>query len=266
MKFAPFDMQRTDAVRAAVIAPRRGPLGVLGPLALHLAAFVALAELSTTTGAEDVVATKTNNPAPMTSQAQATSESPRGTSAQGTNTPTRSEVARPRPNVDQVAANTNTPGPLDFASFKLIADRNIFSPTRTARSAGGGGAQRQAKVDSFSLVGVLRSDKGAFAFFDGSSSDFRKVLKADDSIAGYKVKEIATDHVEIEAGGKQTELRVGTQMRRQDEGDWQVASQLETYTAPTNASSSSEDSDSGTGDASDLIKRLREKREKEMSR
>jgi len=32
-------------------------------------------------------------------------------------------------------------------------------------------------------------EKGPFAFFEGSSSEFQKVLKQDDTIAGFKIGE-----------------------------------------------------------------------------
>ena len=43
---------------------------------------------------------------------------------------------------------------------------------------------------AFGLTGTLCSEKGAYAFFDGTSSAYRKVLKPEETIAGYKVAEI----------------------------------------------------------------------------
>ena len=71
---------------------------------------------------------------------------------------------------------------------------------------------RRARVDSFSLVGTMAYEKGAFAFFDGTSSEFAKVLKTDGVIAGYKIVDILTDAVKLEADGKTLELAVGSAM------------------------------------------------------
>jgi hypothetical protein len=66
-------------------------------------------------------------------------------------------------------------------------------------------------------------EKGTFAFFEGSSSQLTKVMKANDVVAGHKLVSISANSVMLEADGRQIELPVGSQMRREDEGAWQVA-------------------------------------------
>ena len=65
--------------------------------------------------------------------------------------------------------------------------------------------------------------KGAFAFFDGTSSDYRKVVQNAGTIAGYKVTEITPTAVKLANGDKQLVMKVGTQMRREEKGSWQLA-------------------------------------------
>jgi hypothetical protein len=125
--------------------------------------------------------------------------------AQATNTPAREERNAPAPRETNSHALRGTNAPsrlatnapaLDYSSFKIIADRNIFNLNRSARSArGGGGARKQTKVETISLVGTLFSEKGRLAFFDSSSSQYKKVLKPADTIAGFKIKDIALNHV-----------------------------------------------------------------------
>jgi hypothetical protein len=72
---------------------------------------------------------------------------------------------------------------LDFASFQIIGQRNIFDPNRVPHRRSSAPAARV--VDSFSFVGTMSYAKGTFAFFDGTSPDFRKVLELDGSIADF---------------------------------------------------------------------------------
>jgi len=111
---------------------------------------------------------------------------------------------------------------LDEGAFRLIAERNIFNASRS------GGqvrlpSRRPARVETFTLVGTLAYHKGAFAFFEGSSSEWTRALKPADVIAGHKLVEIYPNAVKLEADGREWELPVGGQMRREDDGPWQLA-------------------------------------------
>ena len=46
------------------------------------------------------------------------------------------------------------------------------------------------QIDFFVLVGTMSYEKGFFAFFDGSHSDYKRVLKREETIAGFKVAAI----------------------------------------------------------------------------
>jgi len=118
------------------------------------------------------------------------------------------------------------PAPGDYAAFKTIATRNIFNSTRRERRPV---AAKPPRVDSFALTGTLSYEKGTFAFFDGSSSAYRKVLKPEGTIAGYKVTDISSEAAMLEANGKQIELRVGGQLRRVGQGEWAVATNPVAY-------------------------------------
>ena len=164
------------------------------------------------------------------------------------------------------AQNTNnTPGRRDFPAFKIITERNIFDPTRSPGSARRPDAPKLSRVESFALVGTLSYEKGTFAFFDGSASEFRRALKLSDTIAGYKVTGISSHGVELEAEGKRIELAVGMQMKRQDEGEWQAAGLAESVVAPAPATvaSGEKTEDTSGGEESDVVKKLMQKREQE---
>lgn len=169
------------------------------------------------------------------------------------------------------STTTNLPARLDQASFRLISDRNIFNPTRSSRAASNKAEsepRKVIKVESVSLVGTMSYEKGDFAFFDGSGADFKKVVKADETIAGFKVQQISFSQVSLVQEGKTLTLPVGGKLRRQDGGPWEVTASAEKGSAEVSASSSeassADESSSGDSGESDVLKRLLKKREQEM--
>jgi hypothetical protein len=175
------------------------------------------------------------------------------------------------------AANTNsTSSAVSLQNFKIITQRNIFDPNR---QAGSGERSRRidpnrlARADGFSLVGTLIDKRGEFAFFSGSDSKYKKVLKVDGTIADYKVTEVAPDYVELESNSSnQVKMSVGMQMKKLDAGEWQLvdgtvalAKVSDTATSETKDTETS-DSGPGTGNSSAdaVLKRLMQQREKEL--
>ncbi len=170
------------------------------------------------------------------------------------------------------AAAQSTNG-TDFASFQIIGQRNIFDPNRVPHRRSTSSAPRV--VDSFSFVGTMSYAKGTFAFFDGASPDFRKVLKLDGDIAGFKVTGITSKSVSLQNGTNEAVLQMGMQMRRGDDGQWAVSAEPASY-ASTGASSGSygpvgsqldtaaqNTSSTSIGGESDAVKRLIERRAQE---
>jgi len=182
---------------------------------------------------------------------------------------------------------------IDYQSFRIITERNIFDMSRS-----GGRIRNQivhrAKVDSFTLFGTSSYEKGQFAFFDGSSSAYRQTCKLADTIAGYKVAAIGSDYVELHTTNSKTiKMAVGTTIRREDNGPWSMPSaRSETVFADTGsgdsdrgdkgekrsrgdkssttypdlppASEIKSDAASSGGSEDDVIKRLMQKRAKEV--
>lgn len=160
----------------------------------------------------------------------------------------------------------------NFGSFRIISDRNIFNQNRSSRSARRESSRPRPApaVQSLSLVGTMSYEKGDFAFFDGSSPDYKKGLKPGDKIAGYEIKEIKASRVKIANDKQQFEMKVGQQLRREDEGEWQLASAGSRSSAPstsaeTKGTSESATSSSGSASEDEALKRLMEKRAKEIN-
>jgi hypothetical protein len=201
--------------------------------------------------------------------------------AQSTNSPAGSNT--PPARVKQA------PTGIGESTFSIIAERNIFNANRS------GGqvrleSRRPAQIESFTLVGTMAYEKGTFAFFEGSSSEFTKAIKADSVIAGHKLVDIYANSVKLEADGKDIELPIGSQMRREDAGLWKVAvaeargsggnasgnssrrssrsdrggvSSPARGTNSESASPSSPNTSSSSADQAEVLKRLMERREKE---
>ena len=173
---------------------------------------------------------------------------------------------------NSLAGTNNGPASLDYASFKVIVDRNIFDPNRFPHRPGAPPvASKPKSFDSLTLVGTMSYEKGTFAFFDGTSSEYKKALKLTDSIAGYKVTNIAPNAVKLASGTNEVELSVGAQLRREENGPWLLAGQSASYAATPGSISTSgaaattttgADAASGGAD-SDIIKKLMQRREKE---
>jgi len=160
---------------------------------------------------------------------------------------------------------------LDYTSFRIIAERNIFNPNRSSRSGRNftrREPERRKRVESFALVGTLSYEKGQFAFFDGASSQYRKVVEPDGAIAGYKVTEIAANHVKLEAtNGAAVELRVGMEMRKQEEGNWLLATRSDTVESSAASASSDEKTDAGAeGAGNDVLRKLMQQRDQEVNK
>jgi hypothetical protein len=157
--------------------------------------------------------------------------------------------------------NTDTrveraPRRFDESAFRIVAERNIFNANRS------GGqvrlpSRRPSSVEFFTLVGTMDYEKGTFAFFEGSNSQLTKVLKPDSVIAGYKLVTISPNNVKLESDGKEIELPVGSQMRREDEGLWQMAEARGGFSAASagNGDASSRSSRSDRNDSSSRTRR-----------
>lgn len=217
--------------------------------------------------------TPSTHPVPTATNNDAT-----GPNAPAAGTPTHNE---------RDAKPAATSGKLDFSSFKVVSERNIFNGNRSGQrmvSTRSSSQQRSVRVESFSLVGTLLTEgKPPVAFFDGSSSEFRKALKTGGNVAGFTVKEILHAGVRLTQGTNILEVRVGTSLRREDEGLWKSSAGATGYASSSGSSYSSSNGRSSrysdresrsespsldsppaaSADAAEILKRLMEKREKE---
>jgi hypothetical protein len=159
------------------------------------------------------------------------------------------------------APQTNAPAGTDYASFKLISEKNIFNPNRSRGRRGEGDQAPAPRVDTITLYGTFIYEKGLFAFFTGSSSEYNQVLNTGKSIAGYTITEVTGTGVKLAAGTNTVELRVGMQLRREEGGDWQAAGGS---AGPASVNGSSIAAADASSDDSDIVKRLIKQREQDL--
>jgi hypothetical protein len=142
--------------------------------------------------------------------------------------------------INSRAETTNAPGK-DFASFRIITERNIFNPNRTALGRPAySDAPKRVVTDRFGLLGTMIYEKGRFAFFGGTRSDFKKVVSPSDKIAGYTVTQIEPNLVKLQTNGQSLELKVGQQLKRPEGGEWTLSTTEEPFDADSTNSSSGE--------------------------
>jgi hypothetical protein len=224
-----------------------------------------------------------NNPKPATSNAPASLE---------TNAAARSEISVPQTAPTNTATwagtnapatlPTNSPGRLDYASFRIITERNIFDPNRGPRRSAQRSTQRSSgrrtRSEGFSLIGTAISEGGAVAFFDGTESKYRKMLKPADAIADFKLVEIAPNYVKLQSEGKEVTLLTPpaqTQLRKIADGAWELV----TGTATEKLASGSEAGENAVAEKADdqaaeapggntatdeILRKLMQKREQEL--
>jgi hypothetical protein len=172
---------------------------------------------------------------------------------------------------DSAAAPTNAP-PGTYEYFRLVVERNIFDPNRSPRMTRSNGEEprRAPKVEAFALAGTMSFSNRHMAFFTSSSSQYQKALKPGDAIAGYQIANVAPDHVKLEKDGAAVELKLNQQMRREDDGPWQVSARTDmAASAPASPGAGTGASANGgaaaaPAGASDALKRLMELRAKEQ--
>ena len=114
--------------------------------------------------------------------------------------------------------------------------------------------------------------KGMFAFFDGTSGEYRKALQQGGKIASYTVGKIDFDGVQLQSSGITIEMKVGAAMRLEGgswelrpPGEWGEMASTESATGTGAVQETTETSTNlpSSGDESDVLKRLMEKRQQQ---
>ena len=113
-----------------------------------------------------------------------------------------------------------------FKPFAVIPERNVFNANRNAAAAPVTAPARPPKpptVEAFALLGTMSSERGAVAFFDGTSTTYRKAAETGDKLGNYTIAAIEHDSVNLTAGDRELCLPLKMQLRREGQGEWLLA-------------------------------------------
>lgn len=106
-----------------------------------------------------------------------------------------------------------------YNAFKLVRTRNIFDPERrpirtdapATTNPKSGSSSNSSRVSRITLTGTMVTADRSLAFFSGSQNEF-KVLPVNDKISGFTIKAISAAYVDLEKDGKPYNLAVGKQL------------------------------------------------------
>jgi len=154
---------------------------------------------------------------------------------------------------------------ISYDSFRLVRTRNIFDPDRRAMVPA---SVVQAAppsppitpADFVALNGVLMTSDRTLAFFSGSRPEYSKVLPVQGSIAGATLLKITPDSIVVDRNGKQITVAVGQTIPL--DGSAPAAAPVPVDSTPASPQTSS--SAAPPGNASETMRRMMERRQKEL--
>ena len=163
-----------------------------------------------------------------------------------------------------------------FEAFRLMRTKNMFDPNRRPVRTETGSARtaapvRENKSSTLSLTGTMVTDGKTLAFFSGTRADYSKVLSVGGTIADCKITAIKATEVEMERGGKPGTLSVGHQLQIDGAPSDVPAAEPAAAppapgAAPTDPAAPGAPAPAPSNDKSDVLRRMMERREKEMNK
>lgn len=184
-------------------------------------------------------------------------------------------ASRPRgrtPDGEQPRPATSTP---DYDQFRLIEQRNIFDPNRRRATARAPEPprreERPPRTDTIALTGTIVYDHKAFAFVSSSQPEYRGVFSPGDRVGGLTILSIDSHGITLE-GAESPPLRVpvGQGLQRTGDRPWAISavtsaalassSNLERPGSGSTASPAAPPTAGGSGEMSEIMRRLMERR------
>ena len=164
-----------------------------------------------------------------------------------------------------------------FDAFRLMRTKNMFDPNRRPARTETASAQRPAPVrenksSTLTLTGTMVTEGKVLAFFAGTRADYSKVLSVGGTIADCKITAIKATEVEMERGGKPGALAVGHQLQIEGAPSDMPAEEPAAASAPGAAPADlaapacTPAAPASSNDKSDVLRRMMERREKEMNK
>ncbi|MBZ0256647.1 hypothetical protein K8I31_11330 [bacterium] len=148
-----------------------------------------------------------------------------------------------------------------LSDFSLIFERNIFNPNRQKKEP-----ERPVietpKQDEISLVGTLVSETQRYAFFDGSSPEYSRVLAVGAEIGGGAIQTIDVSSIQLRLGEEDVTVPVGKRLVREKDQPWRLQDAPRRIESRSNNDGPREQ----PTPANDLLRKLMERRNQEQSK
>ena len=157
--------------------------------------------------------------------------------------------------------------------YKVIVEKNIFSRNRwqqaerTARQGGATAPARARAPESFFVLrGITRDEDGFIAFIEDTRTYNMARTRVGDSVTEGTVKDMTLDHMAFELNGETRQIEIGMDL----EGIAPQATNIGPAAfVPSSGISPQEGTDSGKlapskEETEDILKRLRERRQREL--
>ena len=182
--------------------------------------------------------------------------------------------------------------PKNYEGFRLVRSVNIFDPERrpgrtseprqvsNSRSSSRGNRNRSPYL---ALTGTMVTNGRALAFFVGSQEEYNKIISLHDKIGDFTITDITSTHVDLDRGGKPVTLVVGKQLPLDGSAitafqpDAASADDDSSSAAPSDGSAAPSDTpktedgtppavSSPSGEKNDVLRRMMERRQKELAK
>lgn len=152
------------------------------------------------------------------------------------------------------------PAESGWKKYSVLAERNIFSRDRGRREPAQTAEPKiQRQVHStIVLTGVVKRGGVFTAFLEDVVTNETRKVQVGEAVDEGKVTKIEVDHIDYEKGGKTTKVELGA-----DLGGDGISSATEA--AASGAAAGGKSVTRPTGDESAILKRLRERRQRELS-
>jgi hypothetical protein len=178
-----------------------------------------------------------------------------------------------------------------FNAFRFVRNRAIFDPGRQSmqRETSSAPSQTISRSNFIALTGTMVAGGKKLAFFNGSRSEYSKVIPEGESIADFKLTSIGPGQVELSLAGKLVTVAVGQHVplagssipatsdvpvtaevpagstpNASPSGSSPISAPNPSATAPGSAPATAP-APAPTSDKSELLRRMMERRQKETS-
>ncbi len=159
-----------------------------------------------------------------------------------------------------------------YESFAVIFQSNIFDPNRRpARREEQPEIPPRRDPDEAILTGTMITEDDAFAFFNGSRSDFRAVVSTGNTYAGFTIAAIEKTKVILTKENAAMTLPVGMALIKEEDGEWEISTPSKSNRSlayereDRDNHGGAQEKSTESGDVqNDVLKRLMEQRKQEV--